>query len=61
MMFMEFDHSFCLFCTFEDDILDLLVDQGLDLLSVRLCVLSIGEGDIAELLVHAELGDKTMG
>lgn len=61
MMFVELYHSLRLLCALEDDLLDLSVDQGFNLLSVRLCVLSIGEGNVAELFVHAELGDETVG
>ena len=57
MILVEFDHCFGLFCTLKDDFFDLAVNQGLHLFAVWLGVLSIREGNVAELVVHAELSD----
>lgn len=57
MVLVELDHCFGLFCALKNDFFDLAVDQGLHLFAVWLGVLSIREGNVAEFVVHAELGD----
>lgn len=57
MVLVEFDHCFGLFCALKDDLFDLAVDQGLHLFAVWLRVLSIWEGNVAKLIIHAELGN----
>lgn len=57
VVFVKFDHGFGLFCALEDYFFDLAVDQGLHLFAVWLGVLGIREGNVTELVVHAELCD----
>ena len=61
VVFVQFDHGLGLLCALGDDFLDLSVDQGLHLLSVWFGVLGIREGNVAELVVHAEFCDQTVG
>ena len=57
VMLVELDHCFGLLCALEDDFFDLAVDQGLHLFAIWFGVLSIREGNVAKLIIHAEFRD----
>lgn len=54
------DYCLCAFGALIYDLLDLDIDEGLNLLSVRLRVLRIWEGNVTQGCVHTEFGNDVV-